>query len=29
MIESEDIGVIHERAVTSADAADLDDTILE
>ena len=29
MIESEDIGVIHERAITSADAADLDDTILE
>ena len=29
MIESEDIGVIHDRAITSADAADLDDTILE
>ncbi len=29
MIESADIGVIHERAITSADAADLDDTILE
>ena len=29
MIESEDIGVIHDRAITSADSTDLDDTVLE
>lgn len=29
MIESKDIGVIHDRAITSADSTDLDDTVLE
>ena len=29
MIESEDIGVIHDRAITSADSTDLDDTVHE
>ena len=29
MIESEDIGVIHDRTITSADSTDLDDTVLE
>lgn len=29
MIESNDIGVIHDRVITSADSTDLDDTVLE
>ena len=29
MIESEDIGVIHDRPITSAGSTDLDDTVLE
>ncbi len=29
MIESDDIGVIHDRAITSVDSTDLDDTVLE
>ena len=28
MIESEEIGVIHDRAITSADSTDLDHTVL-